>query len=81
MVEFIQVVEEKMKKVIEILKEEFVMVRVGRVNFYILDKVMVDYYGVLIFIFQVVSIIVFEVRMIVIQLWEVRMFKEIEKVI
>jgi len=81
MAEPIQVAEEKMKKAIETLKEEFATVRAGRANPHILDKVMVDYYGVPTPIPQVASITVPEARMIVIQPWEARMLKEIEKAI
>lgn len=81
MAEPIQVAEEKMKKAIETLKEEFATVRAGRANPHILDKVMVDYYGVPTPIPQVASITVPEARMIVIQPWETRMLKEIEKAI
>jgi ribosome recycling factor len=40
-----QVLEEKMKKSISILKEELNTVRAGRANPALLDKIMVDYYG------------------------------------
>jgi len=40
-----QVLEEKMKKSISVLKEELNTVRAGRANPALLDKVMVDYYG------------------------------------
>jgi ribosome recycling factor len=81
MAEPIQVAEEKMKKAIETLKEEFATIRAGRANPHILDKVMVDYYGVPTPIPQVASITVPEARMIVIQPWEARMLKEIGKAI
>ena len=81
MPEPIQIAEGKMKKAIETLKEEFATVRAGRANPHILDKVMVDYYGVPTPIPQLASITVPEARMIVIQPWEARMLKEIEKAI
>ena len=37
--------EERMEKAILALEEEFNMIRVGRANPHILDKIMVDYYG------------------------------------
>ena len=40
-----QVLEEKMKKSISVLKEELNTVRAGRANPALLDKIMVDYYG------------------------------------
>ncbi|WAM34587.1 ribosome recycling factor [Caldicellulosiruptor morganii] len=81
MAEPIQVAEEKMKKALETLKQEFATVRAGRANPHILDRVMVDYYGVPTPIPQLASITVPEARMIVIQPWEARMLKEIEKAI
>lgn len=40
-----QVLDEKMKKSISVLKEELNTVRAGRANPALLDKIMVDYYG------------------------------------
>lgn len=40
-----QVLEEKMKKSVSVLKEELNTVRAGRANPALLDKIMVDYYG------------------------------------
>lgn len=40
-----QVLEEKMRKSISVLKEELNTVRAGRANPALLDKIMVDYYG------------------------------------
>lgn len=40
-----QVLDEKMKKSITVLKEELNTVRAGRANPALLDKIMVDYYG------------------------------------
>ena len=40
-----QVLEEKMRKSISVLKEELNTIRAGRANPALLDKIMVDYYG------------------------------------
>lgn len=40
-----QVLDEKMKKTISVMKEELNTVRAGRANPALLDKIMVDYYG------------------------------------
>lgn len=40
-----QILEEKMKKSISVLKEELNTVRAGRANPALLDKILVDYYG------------------------------------
>jgi ribosome recycling factor len=71
--------EEKMKKSMQVLKEEFASIRAGRANPAILDKITVDYYGVPTPIVQLGNITVPEARIIMIQPWEVKMLKEIEK--
>lgn len=73
--------EEKMKKTIDALEENFAEVRAGRANPAILNKVTVDYYGVATPISQVAGISVPEARMIVIQPWDMSILKEIEKAI
>jgi ribosome recycling factor len=73
--------EEKMKKSIQVLKEEFASIRAGRANPAILDKITVDYYGVPTPIVQLGNITVPEARIIMIQPWEAKMLKEIEKAI
>jgi ribosome recycling factor len=40
-----QILDEKMKKSLSVLKEELNTVRAGRANPALLDKIMVDYYG------------------------------------
>jgi len=73
--------EDKMKKALDTLKSEFATVRAGRANPHILDKIMVDYYGVPTPIPQMASVTVPEARIILIQPWEAKMLKEIEKAI
>lgn len=72
-------IEEKMKKTIQVLKDELTGVRAGRANPAILDKLTVDYYGTPTPINQVASVTVPEARVIMIQPWETKMIKEIEK--
>jgi len=74
-------IEEKMDKTINVLTENFAEVRAGRANPAILNKVKVDYYGVLTPISQVAGISVPEARLIVIQPWDMSILKEIEKAI
>ena len=71
--------EERMKKTISVLEENFAEVRAGRANPAILNKVMIDYYGTPTPINQVAGISVPEARMIVIQPWDASILKEIEK--
>ncbi len=73
--------EEKMKKSVDSLKEEYVSIRAGRANPHLLDKIKVDYYGTPTSLQQVANISVPEARMIQIQPWESNLIKEIEKAI
>jgi len=74
-------IEEKMKKAIQVLKEDLAGLRAGRANPAILDKITVDYYGVPTPINQLGSISVPEARVIVIQPWESKILKDVEKAI
>ncbi len=74
-------IEEKMKKTISVFDEALSEVRAGRANPNILNKVMVDYYGVPTPINQMAGVSVPEPRLIVIQPWDMSMLKEIEKAI
>lgn len=73
--------EEKMKKSINALVEEYATIRAGRANPHILDKIMVDYYGTPSPLQTVANISVPEARVIQIQPWEASLVKEIEKAI
>lgn len=75
----IKLFEEKMGKAIESFKEDLSMIRAGRANPKILDKVMVEYYGTPTPLNQVGNVSVPEARIIQIQPWEASMLKEIEK--
>ncbi len=73
--------EEKMKKSLNSLDQEYNSIRAGRANPHVLDKVRVDYYGTPTPIQQVGNIAVPEPRMITIQPWERSLIKPIEKAI
>ncbi len=73
--------EEKMKKTIHSLEEEFNTIRAGRANPHVLDKITVDYYGAQTPINQVGNITVPEARVIVIQPWDSSVLKALEKAI
>lgn len=75
----LKIIEEKMDKTISVLQENLAEVRAGRANPAILNKVMVNYYGVPTPINQVAGISVPEARLIVIQPWDASILKEIEK--
>jgi len=73
--------EERMKKTITVLEEEFSTIRVGRANPRVLDRLTVSYYGSDVPISQVGNITVPEARLLQIAPWESNMLKEIEKAI
>ena len=73
--------EEKMQKTLNALDKEFTTIRAGRANPAVLDKVVVDYYGVPTPINQMAAISVPEARMLVIQPWDLSTLKSIEKAI
>ena len=73
------VYEEKMDKTISVFEENLSEIRAGRANPAILNKIIVDYYGVPTPINQVAGISVPEARMILIQPWDMNLLKEIEK--
>ena len=72
-------IEEKMDKTLSVLQENLSEVRAGRANPAILNKIMINYYGVPTPINQVAGISVPEARLIVIQPWDASILKEIEK--
>lgn len=69
----------EMEKVIENLEEKFSEIRVGRANPQILNKVMVQYYGVPTPISQVASISVPEARLMVVQPWDRSIINDVKK--
>ena len=73
--------EDKMKKSLHNLEEEYAGIRAGRANPHVLDKLRVDYYGTPSPIQSVANVSVPEPRIIQIQPWEASMVKEIEKAI
>lgn len=79
--ERIKKAEEKMNKSVDRLKNEFASIRAGRANPAILDKAVVDYYGVPTPINQMAAVSVSESRILLIQPWDVSTMKAIEKAI
>lgn len=73
--------EEKMKKTISVYKDELIGIRAGRANSALLDKISIDYYGVLTPLNQVASVSAPEPRLLVIQPWDVNTVPQIEKAI
>lgn len=73
--------EDKMKKSVEALKNEFSKVRTGRANAGLLEHVRIDYYGSLVPLSQVANISVIDAHTLGVQPWEKGMAAKIEKTI
>ncbi len=73
--------EQKMKKSIAVLEEDFGTIRVGRASAKVLDKITVSYYGSPTGIDGVATVKAVDARTLVITPWEANMCKEIEKAI
>lgn len=73
--------EDKMKKSLTALEEEFNTLRTGRASPALFDKIRVEYYGNPTPLNQVATISVPEARLVVIQPWDKSVIGEIEKAI
>ena len=72
---------EDIKKAEVFLKNEYSIIRAGRANPHILDKVMVDYYGVMTPLIQMANINIPEARMLTISLWDLNAMGAVRKAI
>ncbi|MCD8309426.1 MAG: ribosome recycling factor [Clostridia bacterium] len=79
--EIILVLDDKLTKSVSVLKEDYSVIRAGRANPRILDKILVDYYGAPTPINQTANVSVQEGRCLVISPWDVSILKNIEKAI
>lgn len=73
--------EGKMKKAIEVLRQDYASLRAGRATPALLDKISVDYYGTPTPINQLANISVPEPRSLVIQPWDKSVMPAVEKAI
>lgn len=73
--------ENKMEKTINNLKSEYSIIRAGRANPHILDKVLVDSYGSMVPIIQVGNINVTDPRCLTVSVWDPQNLKVVEKAI
>ena len=73
--------EDRMRKTVHVLEEDFASVRVGRANPRVLDRLTIDYFGTETPIAQVGNISVPEPRMLQIAPWDASSLKAIEKAI
>jgi ribosome recycling factor len=69
--------DERMLQAVEALKREFSMIRTGRANPAVLDRVLVEYYGQKVPVKQVGTISAPEPRMLLIAAWDKTMVKPI----
>ena len=76
--QIVDVLKEKMLKTMDVLVEELGSVRVGRANPNMLDRVEVEYYGVMTRLNQLANISTPESRILMIQPWEKNILKDIE---
>ena len=76
-----KIYEEKMKKSIESVQNDFAAVRAGRANAAVLNRISVDYYGTPTPIQQIASIGSPDPRTLVITPWDASILKGIEKAI
>ena len=76
-----KIYEEKMKKSIESVVNDFDTVRAGRANASVLNRISVDYYGTPTPIQQVGSVASPDPRTLVITPWDTKLLKEIQKAI
>ena len=70
-----------LEKSLDFLKGEFQVIRAGRANPHILDKVYADYYGSQTPISQMANIAVAEARMLTVSVWDVSQVKNVSKAI
>lgn len=73
--------EEKLEKAVSHLKQELVSLKAGRANPHVLDKILVNYYGVPTPINQMANVQVQDARMLVISPWDSSLVKEVTKAI
>ncbi len=73
--------EDKMKKTIAVLEEEFACIRIGRASARVLDKITVPYYGTPTAVHGVATVKAIDARTLAITPWETNMLEELEKAI
>ena len=79
--EIFLVLEDKLEKTLNVLKDELASIRAGRANPHILDKLQVEAYGSMSPLNQLGNISVADARCLVISPWDKSLLKSIEKAI
>lgn len=73
--------EDRMRKAVEVVRQEFTKIRTGKATTALLDGVKVDYYGSMMPLSQVANVSTPDVHTITVQPWEKPMVPVIEKAI
>ena len=68
--EILKVAEDKMKKAVEVVREELVKIRTGKATTALLDGIKVDYYGTLTPLNKVANVSIPDVHTVAVQPWE-----------
>ena len=79
--EIFLVLEDKLDKTVNVLKEEFASIRAGRANPHVLDKLMVEAYGSMSPLNQLGNVSSADARCLVVSPWDKSLLKAIEKAI
>ena len=79
--EIFLILEDKLEKTVNVLKDEFSSIRAGRANPHILDKLQVEAYGGMSPLNQLGNISTADARCLVISPWDKSLLKSIEKAI
>lgn len=81
MIEILNDTKSKMDKALLSLKKDLTVIRAGRANPHLLDRISIDYYGTLTPITKIANIAVPEPRLLTISLWESKFISAVEKAI
>lgn len=79
--ELFLVLEDKLDKTVNVLKDEFATIRAGRANPHVLDKLQVEAYGGMSPLNQLGNVAVSDARCLVVSPWDKSLLKSIEKAI
>jgi len=73
--------EEKMKKSVEVVRQEFAKIRTGKATTALLDGIKAEYYGSVLPLNQLANVSVLDVHTLVVQPWDKSALQSIEKAI
>lgn len=73
--------ENRMKKAVDVVRQEFVKIRTGKATTALLDGIKVNYYGSLMPLNQVATVSTSDIRLITVTPWDKSMINPIEKAI